>query len=362
MTVPGLVVPRLPDVPTCYQVQRSSLELAALAKAIFALGIGTAAHWQESRGSAAEFIRLALHAHLRAHGSATVAKHFDLTMELAAAPGPYGSSEPGIYYLRLEAESCGYGTFGKALEAMEMIDPRLPVTVYAALQRALHAGGWPYDWRDAAEFTEMLNETYEADEMRELDMEGSLTRTAAVDAAVPDSLKNRKPLPLSTVRTLAAGERPAMRRILDAAIAMHEAGDAYLSAARTWKMPKRRDGGVLDYDSGRPLPCFMAAFRDNDAIVACFDEEYQLESGDGAGPAQLWQFDVGNRRSIARAFEAAALTTRTLAAVARFLGTIPGQRRYTEERPHRGRPLSEILREDMHRLAGHEPQRVRIVA
>jgi hypothetical protein len=158
----------------------------------------------------------------------------------------------------------GYFRIGAALDALEQEATGLGSAFYWSLVRSLYRVMRIYDHVDALMYEEQLREYVESD-----------------DTANPDEYEFpevRKALPPYIEQILDNKWTVANQRLLS----LHGNG-RYGSWIRRLRMLNRLARAAVSTDQealrgnydGPPLPSLILAFRDHDAVVACFDEESQ---------------------------------------------------------------------------------------
>ena len=271
MAVGGpLTIPRLQGVPTEYRFFDGIDVAANLAKTLVATGLADPGRWGHVDRDPFRFVERALRDHVGAHGGPEIDREFHLSLGLASDLDPYGSEgdregAEGQMYLVLEPENAGYVVMGPTLRMLKAVHPRLPVTFFDLFTGALNRWIRVYDQRDALERVEQLREWYDADP------QGENVELPAVDAAIPDCLRQKCiPVKERFVARLAATVRnQRVRALLEGVIEL----------SRISVQGRRPEIGELVEtrlaDSNPPVPALVAVFNKNDAVEGCFDEECQ---------------------------------------------------------------------------------------
>jgi hypothetical protein len=173
----------------------------------------------------------------------------------------------GKLCLSITCHGAGYLQIRLAPEALEFEAAGLGAAFYWTLVRSLYRVMRIYDHEDAMMYEENLHAYADED-----------------DSGEPYGFPEvKEALPPYIAATLDRGKRPGYRKLLCA----HAQGPhgswigRLLTMERLSRLRVRSSRHLLEgnYD-GPPLPSLILAFRDHDAIVACFDEESQhmLES------------------------------------------------------------------------------------
>jgi hypothetical protein len=174
--------------------------------------------------------------------------------------------------LILTIECCGAGflKMGPAIEALEQEAEGLGAAFYWTLTYALYGVMRLYNHDQALEYEDRIREYAEQDQ------EGGPYEFPEVEKALPESIRRTlKHQP----KELILESRRALRR--------HRTGKyrvwierlqkiQWLSRHRLWADRDLVEEG--NYDDP-PLPSLIVAFKENDAVLACFDEDrqYMLE-------------------------------------------------------------------------------------
>jgi hypothetical protein len=177
----------------------------------------------------------------------------------------YGSTlSNGQLAVTIECGGSGYLKIGPALDALEDQAEGLGVAFYWSLLDALYRVMRIYDHSDALMYEEMLIESANEDDEENRNQ----YEFPEVGKALPECIQ----------KTLKGKCRPEDRRLLR----VHAKGlyRSWISRLRKmqrlsrirleqWREPLDR------YYDGPPLPSLLIAFKERDAITACFDEEGQ---------------------------------------------------------------------------------------
>jgi hypothetical protein len=172
----------------------------------------------------------------------------------------------------IECNGCGFLKIGPAITALEAEAPGLGAAFYWTLTYALYRVMRIYNHDDALQYEERMHEYAEEDEENREQYE-----FPEVKKALPDCIQ--KTLTSEDHRAFTLNAR---RLLLKHMRGKHRSWIEHLRTIERLsrvRMPTdvhfREDGG---YDT-IPLPSLLVAFKEHDAMVACFDEEsqYMLE-------------------------------------------------------------------------------------
>jgi hypothetical protein len=180
--------------------------------------------------------------------------------------------EKGRLAVTIECSSAGFLKIGPAIAALEEEAAGLGAAFYWTLTYALYRVMRIYNHDDALQYEERMKEYAEEDEENRAQYE-----FPEVEKALPDCIQ----------KSLTRDDHRAFVREARRLLANHRTGKyrSWIERLRRIDLLSRtrlatdarfrEDGG---YDSV-PLPSLVVAFKDQDAVIACFDEEsqYMLE-------------------------------------------------------------------------------------
>lgn len=268
-------LPALDGVPTAYSHEFRAELLYELCAALVREGLAGPETWQKCEGSSVRFAQRVI---LESTGEKQLNLlkrnvEYQLTVsdvaERDSEDVPLGK---GRLAVTIECGGAGYLKTGPAVAALEEEGAGLGAAFYWKLTHALYRVMRIYNHDDALQYEERMKEYAEEDEENRGQYE-----FPEVEKALPECIRS----------TLTHDDHHAFlqraRRLL--AERRHgRFGDWIERLRRIERLSRvrlpvdnyfREEGG---YDS-IPLPCLVVAFKDHDAIVACFDEEsqYMLE-------------------------------------------------------------------------------------
>jgi len=267
-------LPVLDGVPTVYSHEFHAELIYDLCAALVREGLGKPATWQECGENAQVFAQRTI---MESVGEArwnllkrNIEYHLTVS-DVAERDGDDALLENGRLALTIECSGAGFLKIGPALDVLEKEAEGLGAAFYWTLTYALYRVMRIYNHDDALEYEERMREYAEEDEENRNQYE------------FPEV---EKALPACIQKTLKCRSRDSIgeaRRLLRE----HESGPCGSWIERLRRIERlsrisiqtdpnfREDGG---YDS-IPLPSLVVAFKDHDAIIACFDEEgqYMLE-------------------------------------------------------------------------------------
>ncbi len=267
-------LPVLDGVPTAYSHEFHAELVYDLCAALVREGLGKPETWRECGENAQVFAQRTI---MESIGEArwnllkrNVEYHLTVS-DVAERDGDDALLENGRLALTIECSGAGFLKIGPALDVLEKEAEGLGAAFYWTLTYALYRVMRIYNHDDALQYEERMREYAEEDEENRNQYEFPEVEKA-LPACIQKTLKCRSRASIGEARRLLRG---------------HESGPCGSWIERLRRIERlsripiqtdpsfREDGG---YDS-IPLPSLVVAFKDHDAIVACFDEEgqYMLE-------------------------------------------------------------------------------------
>jgi hypothetical protein len=268
-------LPALNSVPTAYSHEFRAELLYEFCAALVREGLAGPQTWEKCGGSSVAFAQRAI---MKSIGERrwnllerNVEFHFSVS-DVAERDGEGVQLDRGRLAVTIECGSAGYLKIGPAIAALEEEAPDLGAAFYWTLTYALYRVMRIYNHDDALQYEERMRECAGDDPENREQYE-----FPDVEKALPECIRNtlkredhlafvrRSRRLLKENRRGRFGSWIERLRRIDQLSRIKLPVDAYF----------HEDGG---YDS-IPLPSLVVAFKDQDAIVACFDEEsqYMLE-------------------------------------------------------------------------------------
>ncbi len=178
----------------------------------------------------------------------------------------YGSTlSNGQLAVTIECSGAGYLKIGPALDALEKEAEGLGAAFYWTLIHALYRVMRIYDHDDALRYEEMLIESANEDDEENRSQYEFPEVEKALPACIQKTLKEK--WRIEDRRLLRAHGKGPYRAWIDRLRKMQR-----LSRLRVEQSQQSLEDRYYD---GPPLPSLLVAFKDRDAITACFDEEGQ---------------------------------------------------------------------------------------
>jgi hypothetical protein len=288
-----------------------------LAKSLVELDIAVPGDWKRAECDPTSFIRITLERCIKAHGGSAIQRRFVLVAAISDTPCEWAErdeSKPSQLFLTVEPSeaSCGCVTFGPTLELLEKVHPQLPTTFFNLFVGALNCWVRIYDFRDAEERAEMLQEWAaqepDADQYEIPDVQGSIPanmRQIPLDEHELGQLKDKISDPLAA-------------KLVGAALALDRV------SAQAKRPEIGDDIGQQLADCNPPLPCLLATFAEADAVAACFDQEAQGMLEVTPEPNLIIPFDPTHAASVRDAFQVFGAACETIAAASQVINLMPG--------------------------------------
>lgn len=271
----ALGLPLLDSVRTTYNHELRAELLYDLCAALVREGLAGPETWKRCGENSVVFAHRAIMEAMGEERWNLLQRNVEYYLSVSDIAEREGIDEPlgkGRLAVTIECSRAGFLKIGPAITALEEEAVGLGAAFYWTLTYALYRVMRIYNHDDALQYGERMHEYAEEDEENREQYE-----FPEVEKALPDCIQKSL-----TGRNLDTFNRES-RRLL----AMHRTGKYRswikhlrkidrLSRTRLATDPRfREDGG---YDS-IPLPSLLIAFKEHDAIIACFDEEaqYMLE-------------------------------------------------------------------------------------
>jgi hypothetical protein len=262
-------------VPTAYSHEFRAELLYELCAALVREGLAGPETWEKCEGSSVAFAQRAIMENIGERRWNLLERNVEFHLSVSDVAERDGEEVPlgkGRLSVTIECGSAGYLKIGPAIAVLEEEVAGLGAAFYWTLTYALYRVMRVYNHDDALEYEERIREYMEDDEENHGRYE-----FPEVEKALPECIRS----------TLKREDHSAFVRRSRRLLREHRRGlfGSWIERLRSIeklsriKLPVdaylREDGG---YDT-IPLPSLVVAFKDHDAIVACFDEEsrYMLE-------------------------------------------------------------------------------------
>jgi hypothetical protein len=268
-------LPVLGTVTTAYSHEFRAELLYDLCAALVREGLGGPETWRKCEESAQVFAQRSIIESIGEERWKLLQRNVEYHLSVSDATERDGEDMllgNGRLAVTIECGGSGFLKIGPAIAALEAETPGLGAAFYWTLTYALYRVMRIYNHDDALEYEERMHEYAEDDEENREQYE-----FPEVEKALPECIQ--KTLTFEDHRAFTLKARQLLRK--DMRGKYHSWIERLLTIERLSRvrLPTevhfREDGG---YDT-IPLPSLLVAFKEHDAVVACFDEEsrYMLE-------------------------------------------------------------------------------------
>jgi hypothetical protein len=295
-------LPRLDTVPTAYSHEFRAELLYDLCAAFVQEGLGGPEAWRKCDESAQVFAQRAIMEIIGEERWNLLQRNveYHLTVsDVSERSGDEALLGDGRLAVTIECSGCGFLKIGPAVAALEEEGEGLGAAFYWTLTYALYRVMRIYNHGDALQYDERMRE-YAADDEENREQ----YEFPEVERALPECI--RKTLTHDNHCEFTRNARRVLNRHRDGRYRSWIEKLRKIQQLSRVQLPTdlhfRENGG---YDT-IPLPSLMVAFKEHDAIVACFDEEsnYMLEGS--AEPTLGVVFSPRKPEEVRRAMRAVA--------------------------------------------------------
>jgi hypothetical protein len=314
----GVILPQLARIEPELQWVSDDRSLVTLAKTLVELGIGDPHDWAGCGKNPGKYLVTTARRWSEKHGASLVRRRFDLQLTISDTVLAYPDrhAEDDKLFLVVDPESAGYVVLKPCLELLEAVHPRLPSTFFHTLIGSTNEWMRTYDYRDAEEHLEVL------EEWARMDSNPGDYELPDVEGCRPKSLKESPLSNCTTRKMLATTDDPLVRRILAAMLRIDAISKQYRRPKMTASMLEELN------DCNPPLPSLLAVFSEHDAVEGCFDEEAQTAYEMEPQPNLIIHMDVASKASVRNAFESLKGFCRTMAAAVSLIDVMPGNQNF----------------------------------
>ena len=196
----GLLIPRLDGIPAEHRFCAGDRTAVRLAQTLVEMNIADPSDWQRVDRDPIGYLKATLNRWVDLHGGRTIRRRFCLSLMLSSVLDEYSGADEAAdpdgrrLYLILDPTSAAYVVAKPTLELLEREHPHLRATFYHVFTGALNRWVRVYDYRDAEDRVEMLQEWVEDEEEQ--------YEIADVAASTPACMK-QKPLNSGSLRHIA---------------------------------------------------------------------------------------------------------------------------------------------------------------
>ena len=277
----GQAIPSLDGIVTEYTHELHAELVYDLCSALVREGFGTPDTWKKCGENAKTFAEHSIMSAIGEDRWNLLRRHVEYHLQVSDVTEVEGYDKPlenGNLLVTIECGSAGYLKIGPALEALEQEAEGLGAAFYWELTYALYRVMRIYNHDDAMQYEERMREYAEDDEEENRQQYEFPEIGKALPECVQKSLEDTHKRQRADARHLLCRYRHGKHR-------------SWIERLRKIqqfsRVPLRQSRNVIDegnYDSP-PLPSLLVAFKDHDAIIACFDEESQYMLEGSSEPA-----------------------------------------------------------------------------
>jgi len=264
----GQALPSLDTVPTEYNHEVNAELLYDLGAALVREGVGSPETWQQCGENAVVFAQHSIMNGIGAERGNLLQRNVEYHLQVSDVlerDGDGATLSNGQLAVTIECSGAGYLKIGPALDALEKEAEGLGAAFYWSLIHALYRVMRIYDHDDALRYEEMLIESANQDD----EQNRSQYEFPEVEKALPECIQKtlKRKWTIEDRRLLRAHGNGPYRSWIDRLRKMQR-----LSRLRVEQSQQLLEDRYYD---GPPLPSLLIAFKERDAITACFDEEGQ---------------------------------------------------------------------------------------
>jgi hypothetical protein len=234
-------------------------------------GLGTAETWKKSGGNALAFAQHAMMSAVGTERGDLLQRNVEHHLEVSDQLGRAGSDtelESGQLVVTVECGGSGYFRIGPALDALEAEAEGLGAAFYWALTFALYRVMWIYNHDNALMYEERMRD-YAAEDDAENQGQYEFPE---VEKAFPECIRKTQKRESPDWK---AHDRDLLRRFRNGKFSSWFERLRRIQCLSRLPLKQSREFLELGYYDDPPLPSLLVAFKEHDAISACFDEEGQ---------------------------------------------------------------------------------------
>jgi len=267
----GQALPSLTGIRTDYTHEANRELLFAFCAALAREGLGGWETWKQAQGSAIRFAQAALASGIGKERDELLTRNVEYHLLVTDVLERYGEDAQlgsGRLAVQIECGGSGYLKIGPAIEALETEAEGLGAAFYWTLTHALYRVIRLYNHDDALMYEEQMREWAAQDDEEN---QGQY-EFPEVEKVLPECIR----------KTLKRDRREG--KMQDRALLRwhrHGRFKDWIGRLRRLeqlaRLPLKQSREYIEeghYDQP-PLPCLLVCFKEQDAVVACFDEESQ---------------------------------------------------------------------------------------
>jgi hypothetical protein len=293
----GQAIPSLADVRAEYNHEVNAELVYELCAALVREGLGTEATWKQSGGNALRFSQHAMMSGIGAERGDLLQRNVEYHLEVSDQLGRVGSDaglEDGQLVVTVECGGSGYFRIGPALDALEAEAEGLGAAFYWALTLALYRVMRIYNHDDALMYEERMRD-YAAEDDEE---NRGQYEFPEVERALPECIRRTQKREFPDWK---AHDRDLLRRYRNGKFSSWFERLRRIQRLSRVPLKQSREYLELGYYDDPPLPSLLVAFKEHDAITACFDEEGQSMMEGTAEPTVCAVFSPGKADEVRHA-------------------------------------------------------------
>ncbi|MFP5207305.1 MAG: hypothetical protein ACLGSH_18275 [Acidobacteriota bacterium] len=283
-------LPSLAGVRTDYTHETNRELLFQLCSVLVREGLGDWETWKQAQGSAIRFAQSAMASDIGKDRNELLSRNVEYHLAVTDALEQYGNDVPldsGKLAVLIECGGSGYLKIGPAIEAMEAEAEGLGTAFYWTLTRALYKVMRLYNHDDALMYEEQMREWAAQDD----ETNQGQYEFPQVEKALPECI--RKSLKRDHHEGKAQ-DRAVLRQHRDGRFKDWIGRLRRIQELARLPLKQSREYLEEGYYDQPPLPCLLVCFKEQDAIVACFDEESQSMLESTSEPALCAIFSLAN--------------------------------------------------------------------
>jgi hypothetical protein len=267
----GQALPSLADVRAEYSHEVNAELVYELCAALVREGLGTVETWKKSGDNVLAFAQHAMMSGIGAERGDLIQRNVEYHLEVSDQLGRAGSEtelESGQLVVTVECGGSGYFRIGPALDALEAEAEGLGAAFYWALTFALYRVMRIYNHDDALMYEERMRDYAAEDDEDNRGQYEFPEVEKALPVYIQKTLKRECP-------DLKMRDRDLLRRFRSGRYGSWIERLRRIQRLSRLPLKQSREYLELGYYDEPPLPSLLVAFKEHDAITACFDEEGQ---------------------------------------------------------------------------------------
>ena len=267
----GQALPSLADVRAEYSHEVNAELVYELCAALVREGLGTVETWKKSGSNVLAFAQHAMMSGIGAERGDLLQRNVEYHLEVSDQLGRAGSEtelESGQLVVTVECGGSGYFRIGPALDALEAEAEGLGAAFYWALTLALYRVMRIYNHDDALMYEERMRDYAAEDDEDNRGQYEFPEVEKALPVYIQKTLKRECP-------DWKQRDRDLLRRFRSGRYGSWIERLRRIQRLSRLPLKQSREYLELGYYDDPPLPSLLVAFKEHDAIAACFDEEGQ---------------------------------------------------------------------------------------